>query len=207
MAADFLSIHPENPEYRKIQEVLAVLNKGGIIAYPTDSVYNFGCSLDNKRAIEKLAKLKGIKLKKANFSLVCADLKSIDEYTTPFSRSVFKALNKNLPGPFTFILNASNQIPKLFDSNKKEIGIRIPDNEICLEIVRHLGVPMVTTSIHHEDEIVEYITDPEQIFEKFEHQIDLVIDGGIGNNEPSTVVDCTQDELDIVRQGIGELDY
>ncbi|MEN8786206.1 MAG: L-threonylcarbamoyladenylate synthase [Flavobacteriales bacterium] len=207
MAAEFLTIHPETPEYRKIQEVVAVLNKGGIIAYPTDSVYNFGCSLDNKRAIEKLAKLKGIKLKKANFSLVCADLKSIDEYTTPFSRSVFKALNKNLPGPFTFILNASNQIPKLFDSNKKEIGIRIPDNEICLEIVRHLGVPMVTTSIHHEDEIVEYITDPEQIFEKFEHQLDLVIDGGIGNNEPSTVVDCTQDELDIVRQGIGELEY
>ena len=207
MAAEFLTIHPETPEYRKIQEVVATLNKGGIIAYPTDSVYNFGCSLDNKRAIEKLAKLKGIKLKKANFSLVCADLKSIDEYTTPFSRSVFKALNKNLPGPFTFILNASNQIPKLFDSNKKEIGIRIPDNEICLEIVRHLGVPMVTTSIHHEDEIVEYITDPEQIFEKFEHQLDLVIDGGIGNNEPSTVVDCTQDELDIVRQGIGELEY
>ena len=207
MAAEFLTIHPETPEYRKIQEVVAALNKGGIIAYPTDSVYNFGCSLDNKRAIEKLAKLKGIKLKKANFSLVCADLKSIDEYTTPFSRSVFKALNKNLPGPFTFILNASNQIPKLFDSNKKEIGIRIPDNEICLEIVRHLGVPMVTTSIHHEDEIVEYITDPEQIFEKFEHQLDLVIDGGIGNNEPSTVVDCTQDELDIVRQGIGELEY
>lgn len=207
MAAEFLPIHPETPEYRKIQEVTSVLNKGGIIAYPTDSVYNFGCSLDNKRAIEKLAKLKGIKLKKANFSLVCADLKSIDEYTTPFSRSIFKVLNKNLPGPFTFILNASNQIPKLFDSNKKEIGIRIPDNEICLEIVRNLGVPLVTTSIHHEDEIVEYITDPEQIFEKFEHQVDMVIDGGIGNNEPSTVVDCTQDELEILRQGIGELEY
>jgi tRNA threonylcarbamoyl adenosine modification protein (Sua5/YciO/YrdC/YwlC family) len=207
LAAEFLPIHPETPEYRKIQEVISVLNEGGIIAYPTDSVYNFGCSLDNKRAIEKLAKLKGIKLKKANFSLVCADLKSIDEYTTPFSRSIFKALNKNLPGPFTFILNASNQIPKLFDSNKKEIGIRIPDNEICLEIVRNLGVPLVTTSIHHEDEIVEYITDPEQIFEKFEHQVDLVIDGGIGNNEPSTVVDCTQDELEILRQGIGELEY
>ena len=207
MAAEFLPIHLETPEYRKIQEVISVLNKGGIIAYPTDSVYNFGCSLDNKRAIEKLAKLKGIKLKKANFSLVCADLKSIDEYTTPFSRGIFKALNKNLPGPFTFILNASNQIPKLFDSNKKEIGIRIPDNEICLEIVRNLGVPLVTTSIHHEDEIVEYITDPEQIFEKFEHQVDLVIDGGIGNNEPSTVVDCTQDELEVLRQGIGELQY
>ncbi len=207
MAAEFLPIHLETPEYRKIQEVISVLNKGGIIAYPTDSVYNFGCSLDNKRAIEKLAKLKGIKLKKANFSLVCADLKSIDEYTTPFSRSIFKALNKNLPGPFTFILNASNQIPKLFDSNKKEIGIRIPDNEICLEIVRNLGVPLVTTSIHHEDEIVEYITDPEQIFEKFEHQVELVIDGGIGNNEPSTVVDCTQDELEVLRQGIGELQY
>lgn len=207
MAAKFLPIHPETPEYRKIQEVISVLNKGGIIAYPTDSVYNFGCSLDNKRAIEKLAKLRGIKLKKANFSLVCTDLKSIDEYTTPFSRSIFKALNKNLPGPFTFILNASNQIPKLFDSNKKEIGIRIPDNEICLEIARNLGVPLVTTSIHHEDEIVEYITDPEQIYEIFEHQVDLVIDGGIGNNEPSTVVDCTQDELEIVRQGIGELEY
>lgn len=207
MAAKFLPIHPETPEYRKIQEVISVLNKGGIIAYPTDSVYNFGCSLDNKRAIEKLAKLRGIKLKKANFSLVCTDLKSIDEYTTPFSRSIFKALNKNLPGPFTFILNASNQIPKLFDSNKKEIGIRIPDNEICLEIARNLGVPLVTTSIHHEDEIVEYITDPEQIYEKFEHQVDLVIDGGIGNNEPSTVVDCTQDELEIMRQGIGELEY
>jgi len=207
LAAKFLPIHPETPEYRKIQEVISVLNKGGIIAYPTDSVYNFGCSLDNKRAIEKLAKLRGIKLKKANFSLVCTDLKSIDEYTTPFSRSIFKALNKNLPGPFTFILNASNQIPKLFDSNKKEIGIRIPDNEICLEIARNLGVPLVTTSIHHEDEIVEYITDPEQIYEIFEHQVDLVIDGGIGNNEPSTVVDCTQDELEIVRQGIGELEY
>jgi tRNA threonylcarbamoyl adenosine modification protein (Sua5/YciO/YrdC/YwlC family) len=205
MAANFLSIHPETPEYRKIVEVVSVLKKGGIIAYPTDSVYNFGCSLDNKRAIEKLAKLKQIKLKKANFSLVCPDLKSIDEYTNPFSRSVFKALNKNLPGPFTFILNASNKIPKLFDSNKKEIGIRIPDNEICLEIVKHLGVPLVTSSIHHEDEIVEYITDPEQIFQNFQHQIELIVDGGIGNNQPSTVVDCTQDDLEIVRQGIGEL--
>lgn len=205
MAADFLSIHPETPEYRKIAEVVSVLKKGGIIAYPTDSVYNFGCSLDNKRAIEKIAKLKQIKLKKANFSLVCPDLKSIDEFTNPFSRSVFKALNKNLPGPFTFILNASNKIPKLFDSNKKEIGIRIPDNEICLEIVKHLGVPLVTTSIHHEDEIVEYITDPEQIFQNFQHQIELIVDGGIGNNQPSTVVDCTQDDLEIVRQGIGEL--
>ena len=205
MAADFLSIHPETPEYRKIAEVVSVLKKGGIIAYPTDSVYNFGCSLDNKRAIEKIAKLKQIKLKKANFSLVCPDLKCIDEYTNPFSRSVFKALNKNLPGPFTFILNASNKIPKLFDSNKKEIGIRIPDNEICLGIVKQLGVPLVTTSIHHEDEIVEYITDPEQIFQNFQHQIELIVDGGIGNNQPSTVVDCTQDDLEIVRQGIGEL--
>ena len=207
MSAEFLEIHPETPEYRKIKEVVSVLEKGGIIAYPTDSVYNFGCSLNNKRAIEKLAKLKNIKLKKANFSLICHDLKTIDEYTNPFSRGVFKVLNKNLPGPFTFILNASNQIPKLFDTKKKEIGIRIPDNKICLEIVESLGVPMVTTSIHHEDEIVEYITDPESIFEKFEHQVDLVIDGGIGNNEPSTVVDCTNDELDIVRQGIGELEY
>ena len=207
MSAAFIEIHPENPESRKIEEVIRVLEKGGIIAYPTDSVYNFGCTLDNKRAIEKLAKLKGLKLKKANFSLICHDLKSIDEYTAPFSRSIFKALNKNLPGPFTFILNASNKIPKLFDTNKKEIGIRIPDNNIVLELVEMMGVPMVTTSIHNEDEIIEYITDPEQIFDNYQNQIDLVIDGGIGNNEPSTVVDCTNDELDIVRQGIGELEY
>ncbi len=207
MAAEFLPIHPETPEQRKIAQAVKVLQKGGIIAYPTDSVYNFGCSLDNKRAIEKLAKLKDIKLKKANFSLVCQDLKSIDEYTAPFSRTIFKALNKNLPGPFTFILNASNKIPKLFDTNKKEIGIRIPDNNITLQLVEMLGVPMVTTSIHNEDEIIEYITDPEQIFEHYQNQIEMVIDGGIGNNEPSTVVDCTQDELDIVRQGIGELEY
>lgn len=207
MTAEFLSIHPETPEQRKLAQVVKVLEKGGIIAYPTDSVYNFGCTLDNKRAIEKLAKLKGIKLKKANFSLVCLDLKSIDEYTAPFSRSIFKALNKNLPGPFTFILNASNKIPKLFDTNKKEIGIRIPDNNITLELVEMLGAPLVTTSIHNEDEIIEYITDPEQIFDNYKNQIELVIDGGIGNNEPSTVVDCTNDELDIVREGIGELEF
>ncbi|MEZ7930705.1 MAG: L-threonylcarbamoyladenylate synthase [Flavobacteriales bacterium] len=207
MAAEFISIHPETPEQRKIAQVVKVLQKGGIIAYPTDSVYNFGCTLDNKRAIEKLAKLKDVKLKKANFSLVCHDLKSIDEYTAPFSRSIFKALNKNLPGPFTFILNASNKIPKLFDNNKKEIGIRIPDNNITLELVEMLGVPLVTTSIHNEDEMIEYITDPEQIFNNYKNQVDLVIDGGIGNNEPSTVIDCTKDDLEILRQGIGELEY
>ncbi|MEN8929308.1 MAG: L-threonylcarbamoyladenylate synthase, partial [Flavobacteriales bacterium] len=178
MASNFLSIHPETPEQRKIAQAVKVLEKGGIIAYPTDSVYNFGCSFNNKRAIENLAKLKNVKLKKANFSLVCQDLKSIDEYTAPFSRSIFKALNKNLPGPFTFILNASNKIPKLFDTNKKEIGIRIPDNNITLSLIEMLGVPLVTTSIHNEDEIIEYITDPEQIFDHYKNQIDLVIDGG-----------------------------
>jgi tRNA threonylcarbamoyl adenosine modification protein (Sua5/YciO/YrdC/YwlC family) len=207
MPAKYQEIHPVNPEFRKIQQVVNCLEKGGIIAYPTDSVYNFGCSINNKRAIEKLAKLKGIKLKKANFSIVCCDLKSIDDFTLPFSRSTFKLLNKNLPGAFTFILNAGNKIPKLFDTNKKEIGIRIPDNKIALEIVKNLGFPMVTTSIHHEDEIVEYITDPEAIYQKFEHQIDIIIDGGIGNNEASTIVDCTNDEHEIIRQGIGELEY
>ena len=207
MTAKYLEIHPENPEYKKISQVVNCLEKGGIIAYPTDSVYNFGCSINNKRAIEKLAKLKGLKLKKANFSIVCCDLKSIDEYTQSFSRSVFKLLNKNLPGAFTFILNASNKIPKLFETNKKEIGIRIPDNTIALDIIRELGIPIVTTSIHHEDEIVEYITDPELIFQKFEHQVDMIIDGGIGNNEASTVVDCTSNDPEIIRQGIGELVY
>ena len=201
-----IEILPENPDHRKIREVVDCLKKGGIIIYPTDSIYSIGCDLFNKRAIEKVAKLKGIRLRNAQFSLICYDLSSLGDYTKQFSRPVYKAMNKALPGPFTFILNASNRIPKLFDSNKKEVGIRIPDNKIAREIVKELGNPIVATSVHNDDEILEYTTDPYEIYEKFSGQVDLVVDGGYGNNEPSTVVDCTNDGIEIVREGIGDID-
>jgi len=203
----FVEINAQNPDDRLIQDIVDILNKGGIIIYPTDSVYAFGCSLMHKRAIEQLAKLKGLKLKKANFSLICYDLSTLSEYTKYIDRPTYKILNKNLPGPFTFILNASNKIPKLFDTNKKTVGIRIPDHTIVREIVRQLGHPLVTTSLHDEDEIIDYTTDPYQIMEDWESKVDAIIDGGYGNNEPSTVVDCSNDGIEIIRQGIGELDY
>jgi len=200
-------IHPDNPDQRKIQLVVDILNKGGVIIYPTDTVYSIGCSLHKKRAIEKLAQLKGIKLKKANFSVICSDLSHLAEYTKPIDRASYKLLNRNLPGPFTFILKASNQIPKLFDTNKKTIGIRIPDNNIVKAIIEKLGHPLVTTSIHDEDEIIEYTTDPTLIEEKWEHLVDGIVDGGYGNNIASTVVDLSDGDVEIIRQGIGKLDY
>jgi len=200
-------IHPDNPDSRKIKLVVDILNKGGVIIYPTDTVYSLGCSLHKKRAIEKLAQLKGIKLKKANFSVICSDLSHLADYTKPIDRATYKLLNKNLPGPFTFILKASSQIPKLFDTNRKTIGIRIPDNNIVKAIIEALGHPLVTTSIHDEDEIIEYTTDPSLIEEKWEHLVDGIVDGGYGNNIASTVVDLSDGDVEIIRQGIGELDY
>jgi len=199
-------IHPINPDQRKIQLIVDILNKGGVIIYPTDTVYSLGCSLHKKRAIEKLAQLKGIKLKKAKFSVICSDLSHLAEYTKPIDRSTYKLLNKNLPGPFTFILKASNQIPKLFDTNRKSIGIRVPDNNIVKAIIETLGHPLVTTSIHDEDEIVEYTTDPSLIEEKWEKLVDGIIDGGYGNNIASTVIDLSHDDVEIVRQGAGILE-
>ncbi|MCG8574079.1 MAG: threonylcarbamoyl-AMP synthase [Flavobacteriales bacterium] len=200
-------IHPENPDRRKISTIVDILEKGGIIIYPTDTVYSLACSLKNKRAIERLAKLKNIKLKKANFSIVFHDLSHLSDYTKHIDRPTYKILNKNLPGPFTFILQASSQIPKLFDSNKKTIGIRIPDNNIARSLAEELGHPLVTTSIHDEDEILEYSTDPYQIQGDWEDKVDAIIDGGYGHNVPSTVVDLSNGEVDIIREGIGELDY
>ena len=198
-------IHPDNPDSRKIRLVVDILNKGGIIIYPTDSVYSLGCSLQKKRAIEKLAQLKGVKLKKANFSIICSDLSHLADYTKPIDRSTYKLLNKNLPGPFTFILTASSQIPKLFDTNRKTIGIRIPNNNIVKAIIEELGHPLVTTSLHDEDDIIEYTTDPSLIEEKWEKLVDGIVDGGYGNNIASTVVDLSDGDVEIVRQGIGEL--
>lgn len=202
-----IEIQKGNPDQRKIDEIVSVLNAGGVIIYPTDTVYSFGCSLMHKRAIERLAKLRGLKLKQANFSLICYDLSTISEHTKFINRPTYKLLNKNLPGPFTFILPASNKIPKLFDSNKKTVGIRIPDSDISRAIVNTLGHPLVTTSLHDDDEIIEYTTDPYLIQEKWESQVDLVVDGGFGNNEPSTVVNCADGEFEIIRQGLGELLY
>ena len=199
----YLKIHPDNPGNRQIQSVCEVLQKGGIIVYPTDTVYAFGCDILNHRAVDKIAMLKGIRSDKANFSFIFSDLSQLSDYTRVFNNSVFKLMKAYLPGPYTFILPARNNIPRIFQSKKKTIGIRIPDNKIPLGLVRELGHPIMTTSIHDEDELIEYTTDPELIWDKYKGQVDAVIDGGYGKNEPSTVIDCTGDEPVVIRQGIG----
>lgn len=202
-----IKIYPENPDEKRIQQVIDVLKKGGVIVYPTDSVYSMGCDMANKRAVEKMAQLKGVKLEEANFSLICYDLSNISEYTVQFGTDIYKMMKRALPGPYTFILNANKNIPKLFQSKKQTIGIRVPDNNIARTIVNQLGNPMLSTSVHDDDEILEYTTDPELIHERYDGQIDLVIDGGYGNNEASTVIDCTGETPEIVRQGIGVVDF
>lgn len=201
-----LNIHPENPDPKRVQEVVKCLRDGGLIIYPTDAVYAIGCDLMNIRALEKLARLKGIKLEKANFSLICYDLSHLSEYAKPIDNTVFKLMKKSLPGPYTFILNASSNVPKIFQSKKKTVGIRIPDNNIPREIVKELGNPIVSTSVHDDDEILEYTTDPELIHEKFQKHVDIVINGGFGNLDASTIFDCTGDTPELVREGIGPLD-
>jgi tRNA threonylcarbamoyl adenosine modification protein (Sua5/YciO/YrdC/YwlC family) len=201
-----IEIRPNSIDSRAIDKITQILKKGGVIAIPTDSVYSFACDLTNKKGLQKLARLKNIKLSKANFSLICYDLSTLSEYTKPIDRSTYKVMNRALPGPYTFILNASNQVPKLFDSNKKEIGIRIPDNEIARAIVLALGNPLAVTSIHNEDEILEYTNDPYSISDHFKNDLDATVDGGLGNLEASTILDCTKGEIVIVREGVGSLD-
>ncbi|HLU85027.1 MAG TPA: L-threonylcarbamoyladenylate synthase [Vicingaceae bacterium] len=200
-------IYPENPDERRIQQAVDVLKKGGVIVYPTDTVYSMACDMNNRRAVEKMAKIKGVKLENANFSLICYDLSNISEYTVQFGTDIYKIMKRALPGPYTFILNANKNIPKLFQSKKQTIGIRVPDNSIARTIVYQLGNPLLSTSIHDDDEVLEYTTDPELIYERYENQVDLVIDGGYGNNEASTVIDCTGEQPEIIRQGIGEVDF
>jgi len=201
-----ISIHPDNPDKRKIYQVIQILKKGGVIIYPTDTVYSMACDLTNRKAVERMAQIKGIKLEKANFSLICYDLSHISDYTVQFGNNIYKMMKRALPGPYTFILNANNSVPKLFKSKKKTIGIRVPNNNIARTIVQELGNPLISTSVHDDDEILEYITDPELIHEKYANQIDLVIDGGYGQNEASTIVDCTGNEPEIIREGIGNID-
>ena len=201
-----LKIHPENPSQRQILKICEVLQKGGVVVYPTDTVYAIGCDIFSNKAVDRIAKLKGIPVKKANFSFIFSDLSQLSDYTKLISNSVFKMMKAYLPGPYTFILPARNNIPRIFHSKKRTVGIRIPDNNIPLEIVRELGHPIMTTSIHDDDELIEYTTDPELIWEKYKDQVDAVVDGGYGNNEPSTVIDCTNAEPVVIRLGIGKVD-
>ena len=201
-----IRIYPENPNEKAIQQVAEVLRKGGIIIYPTDTVYGLGCDITNHKAIEAIWKIRNVKPDKANFSFICYDLSHISDYIKPIDNTTFRVLKKALPGPFTFIFNASHNVPKLLSSNKKTVGIRVPDNNIARCIVKELGNPILSTSIHDADEIIEYSTDPELIHEKYEDLVDLVIDGGYGDNIASTVVDCTSGDFEIIREGKGELE-
>lgn len=202
-----IKIHPVNPEERQLNKVIDILQDGGVVVLPTDGVYAFTCLISKNKAIEKVAHLKGKKLEKADLSFLFYDLSHLAEYTRQVDTWVYKLMKRNLPGPFTFVLNANNEVPKIFKNNKKTIGIRIPDNAICLELIKRIGLPLVSASVHHDDEIVEYITDPELIDERWGNAVDAVIDGGVGGLIPSTVVDCTGFEPILIREGSGVLDY
>jgi len=203
--AKFIKIYNENPNSKEIDKVVAVLRQGGLIIYPTDTVYGLGCDITNNKALEKIARIKNVKLAKANFSFVCNDLSHMSDYVKQISTSTYKILKRALPGPYTFILPGNNNLPKAF-KNKKTVGIRVPDNTIIREIVKQLGNPIVSTSIHDDDDVIEYTTDPELIFEKWQDKVDIVIDGGYGDNIPSTVIDLSTDEIEIIRKGKGSLD-
>jgi len=203
--AELIRLYEKDTNPRDLKLVTECFRDGGVVIYPTDTVYALGCDIESRAGIERVARIKNIKVKDANFSFVFYDLSHISEYTKQFNSSIFKILKFHLPGPFTFILEANNSIPKLFRNKKRTLGIRVPDNEICRKIVIQLDRPIISTSIHDEDEVIEYTTDPELIFEKYQNQVDLVVDGGYGNNEASTVVDLSKGEIEILRQGIGEL--
>ncbi|MCU0397996.1 MAG: L-threonylcarbamoyladenylate synthase [Cyclobacteriaceae bacterium] len=207
MAAELIKIHPVNPELRKINRVVDVLRNGGMIVYPTDTIYGIGCDLMNRKAVERLCRIMDIKPQKLDLSFICHDLSHISEYVKRIDTPMFKLLKKSLPGPYTFIFESSSKVPKILDVNKKTVGIRIPNHPIPRMIVEELGNPLITSSIKDDDHIKEYTTDPEEIYEDFKNQVDIVIDGGAGGNIPSTVVDCTGDELVIIRQGLGAVDF
>jgi tRNA threonylcarbamoyl adenosine modification protein (Sua5/YciO/YrdC/YwlC family) len=205
MAAELLKIYEENPQERHLEKTVQVLKDGGVIIYPTDTIYGMGCDIYNQKALAKLALIKNINLKKVHLSFICYDLSDISQYAR-ISTPVFKVMKKALPGPFTFILKADSSVPKLFQTNKRTVGIRIPDNNIPRELVKRLGNPIVTTSIKHDDNILEYPTDPLEIYEQFKNLVDLVIDGGYGKNIASTVIDCFDDQFEVLRQGAGEIE-
>lgn len=203
--AEFIKIYEDKPSEAAIAKVVKILKDGGLVIYPTDTVYGLGCDITNSRALERIAKIKGVKLEKAKFSFICHDLSNLSDYVKQIDTATFKILKRALPGPYTFILPGNNNLPKEF-KKKTTVGIRVPENNITLEIVRQLGNPIVTTSIRDEDDVVEYTTDPELIFEKWQNLVDAVIDGGYGDNVASTIIDLSGHEPEVVREGKGDLD-
>lgn len=203
--AEFIKLYEENPNPRQIEKIGNVLRKGGLVIYPTDTVYGLGCDITNSKALQRIARIKGVKLEKANWSFVCADLSNLSDYVRQIDASTFKVLKRALPGPYTFILPGNNNLPKDF-KKKKTVGIRVPDNNIARALVTELGNPIVSTSIHDEDDILEYTTDPELIFEKWQNLVDVVIDGGYGDNVASTVIDLSEGVPKVIREGKGSLD-
>jgi len=202
--SQLIKIYEENPNEREIDKIVKILKKGGLIIYPTDTVYGLGCDITNTKAMEKVAKIKGVKLNKSNFSFICYDLSNLSDYVKQIDTATFKTLKRNLPGPYTFILPGNNNLPKAF-KNKSTVGIRIPDNNIIRELVKKLGNPIVSTSIYDEDDLIEYTTDPELIYEKWGSLVDIVIDGGYGDNTPSTIVDLSEEgEVVVLRKGKGK---
>lgn len=202
--AAFIHIHPDNPQEKKIREAVDILRNGGVVVYPTDTIYGIGCDIHNTRAVERVCQIKGVKADKVNLSFICSDLTHISDYAK-IETSVYKVMKKALPGPFTFVLEASSKVPKYAGSKKKTIGIRVPDNTIALALVRELGNPILSTSIRDEDEVIEYSTDPELIYEKYKNLVDAVIDGGYGNNVASTVVDAANN-FEVLREGAGDIE-
>lgn len=203
--AELIRIYEENPSEKELKRIVKVLKKGGLVIYPTDTVYGLGCDINNTKALEKIARIKGVKLEKANFSFVCQDLSNLSEYVAQLDSTTFKILKRNLPGPYTFILPGNNKLPSVF-KKKKTVGIRVPDNKIAQLLVQHLGNPIISSSIRDEDDVIEYTTDPELIAEKWGKLVDVVIDGGFGDNVASTVFDLTEPEPKLIRQGKGSAD-
>jgi tRNA threonylcarbamoyl adenosine modification protein (Sua5/YciO/YrdC/YwlC family) len=201
-----LKVHPDNPGERQMKIIVDCLRSGGVIIYPTDTVFGLGCDITQIKAVDRVAQIKGIKREKANFSFICSSLSQLADYTKPIPNPVYKLMRRTLPGPFTFILNANNNVPHFFQSRKKTVGIRIPDHLVPLQIVEHLGNPLMTTSIHNDDEIIDYLTDPELIHDLFQKKVDIVIDSGHCGLVPSTIIDCTSGEAILTRQGKGHLE-
>jgi tRNA threonylcarbamoyl adenosine modification protein (Sua5/YciO/YrdC/YwlC family) len=205
MAASFIRLYEENPDPRKITQIVNVLRSGGLIIYPSDTIYGLGCDIFNQKAVDRVRRIKNINDKKMDLAFVCYDLSHLSVYAKNVSTPVFKLMKRILPGPYTFILNASSKVPKILKVKKKKVGIRIPNNRIPREIVQELGNPIVTTSLHDDDKILEYATDPELIYEQYKNQVDLIIDGGYGDNQASTIIDYSGEELEIIREGKGEI--
>jgi tRNA threonylcarbamoyl adenosine modification protein (Sua5/YciO/YrdC/YwlC family) len=202
-----LKLYEKNPDQKVVQKVVELLQYGGVIIYPTDTVYGIGCDITKARAVERVARIKGIRPEKARFSFICSDLSHLSDFANHVDNTTFKLMKSFLPGPYTFILNASTQVPKSIKQKRKTVGIRVPDNNIILEIVRQLGNPILTTSLKEDDQILEYPTDPELIYEEYRDLVDAVIDGGYGGLIPSTIIDCSGDEPEVIREGLGEVDY